>query len=152
MSQYARKSRKKFKSNLMKNIVMGAALAFALAACGGSNAPTASAPGLNPKSKISILFQDFPAGTVCSVTLPSGRLQTPAIPGKIDYPAANAKSPVRCQSPDGAVYAVDVRSVLPSEEFRIAGITAYGTGLIVSTVSGADLYQFKNENGVTRRK
>jgi hypothetical protein len=141
-----------FKSDKMKKIIMSAAMMVALAACGGSNAPTASAPGLNPKSKISILFQDFPAGTECSVTLPSGRLQTPAVPGKIDYPAANAKAPVRCKSPDGATYAVDVRSVLPAGEFRVAGLTAYGTGLIVSTVSAGDLLRFQNENGVTRRK
>lgn len=136
----------------MKKIIMSAAMMVSLAACGGSNAPTASTPGLNSKSKISVLFDEFPAGTVCFVALPSGRLQTPAMPGKIEYPAGNAKAPVRCKSPDGATYAVDVQSVLPAGEFRVAGLTAYGTGLIVSTVSAGDLLRFQNENGVTRRK
>lgn len=135
----------------MKNFLI-AGLALSLAACvNTSNAPTVSAPGLNPKSQISVLFQDFPAGTVCTVQLPGGSLQNPSMPGKIDYPAQNAGAPVTCQSPDGARYRVNVSSVLPSGGFRVAGLTAYGTGLIVSTVStGEALVSQRNETGVTR--
>ncbi|NNE51607.1 MAG: hypothetical protein HKN30_04315 [Sulfitobacter sp.] len=133
----------------MKYLV-AAGLALSLAACAASsNAPTVSAPGLDPKSRISVLFQEFPAGTACAVQLPQGTLKNAAMPGKIDYPTANAGAPVSCQSPDGTRYRVDVQSVLPAGPFRIAGLTAYGTGLIVSTVSGEALTSQRNERGVT---
>lgn len=137
----------------MKYLV-AAGLALSLAACASSsNAPTVSAPGLNPKAKISVLFQDFPVGSVCKVQLPGGVLQNTAMPGKIDYPAQNTNAPVTCQSPDGARYRVNVASVLPMDGFRVAGLTAYGTGLIVSTVStGQELISLRNEAGVTRQR
>lgn len=125
---------------------------LALTACAGvSNAPTTTAQGLSSNSKISVLFQDFPDGTICTVTTPVETLRTTAMPGKIDYPAAVPSSPVSCEAPNGDIYDVDIPSVLP-QSFRVAGITAYGTGLIVSTVSAGQLLQLENQTGVAKRR
>ena len=134
----------------MKQLII-ASLVLALGACAASNAPTTTAEGVARDSKISLLFQDFPAGTVCSVKTPNGTLNTTAMPSKIEYQAGFAASPVTCASPGGGRYTVNVKSVLPDTAFRVAGLTVYGTGLIVSTVSAGDLLAFRNENGVVRR-
>ena len=62
-------------------------------------------------------------------------------------------APVSCSAPDGTRYRVNVQSVLPEGDFRVAGLTAYGTGLIVSTVStGEALVNLRNETGVSRAR
>lgn len=136
----------------MKKFAFAFAVIATLAACGGTSAPTTTAPGLQADSKVSVLFQDFPSGTVCTVSMPGGALQTAAMPGKIDYPAANRTAPVNCTAPDGARYRVDVPSVLPQGAFRVAGITASAKGWIVSTVSAGELIRLENADGVQRIK
>lgn len=133
----------------MRHLISALAV-LALTACAAANAPTTTATKLLEGSKISVLFQDFPEGTVCTVATPSETLSTTAIPGQIDYQALYASSPVTCHAPDGGVYDVDVASVVPNS-FRVAGLTAYGTGIIVSTVSSGTLTQYRNDNGVVKR-
>lgn len=126
-------------------------LASSLAAC-AVKVPTNVLDGTQPKSKISIQFENFPEGTVCQAETPSGTVTSPSFPGRVEYPAAYRESPVYCTTPDNAVYDVLLGSVLPEGEFKIAGVTAYIDGFLVSTVSGESLTQEQNEAGVVKRK
>ena len=134
----------------MKKLLITPAI-LTLAACGGSvDAPTTKAAGIGDAGVISVLFMEFPEGTVCTVATPGGSLSTSAIPGKIEYSGDHGSAPVACTAPDGGVYDVDIPSVLDGR-FRRAGITAYGTGLIVSTIAGDTLLSMRNDTGVVRR-
>lgn len=129
-------------------IAIRACAFLALSACGYSTAPTTTASNLLRDSKISVLFVDFPDGTLCTVVTPSETLSTTAMPGKIDYQALYATSPVTCEAPDGSVYDVNVSSVAPKGA-KVALLTAYGTGAIVAS---SGLTQNTNDNGVTKRQ
>lgn len=116
-----------------------------------ANVPTNILDGTQSKSVISIQFQDFPEGTVCQAETPDGAVSSPAFPGRIEYPAAFRESPVTCITPDNQTYDILLGSVLSDVDFRLAGVTAYFGGLLLSTISANDLLQIKNEKGVVKR-
>jgi len=119
-----------------------------LVAC--SSVPTAQLPGTGKKN-ISVQFQDFAKGSVCTVDTPQGTVTAPEIPGRAEYPIALTDSPVSCTAPDGSIYDVKVSELLP-DAHGTAGITAYQTGLLIATTSvGGKLVQLKNEVGVVKR-
>ncbi len=121
---------------------------ISLVAC--SSVPTAQLPGTSKKN-ISVQFQDFPKGSVCTVETPQGTVTAPEIPGRAEYPITLTDSPVSCTTPDGSIYDVKVSELLP-DGHSTAGITAYQTGLLIATTSaGGQLVQLKNETGVVKR-
>ena len=134
----------------LRRLIPSAIMAFCLSAC-GAKVPTSILDGTEPKSKISIQFEEFPAGTVCQAVTPNGTVASPSFPGRIEYPAEFRESPVTCTTPDNTVYDLLLTTVLPDGSFKIAGVTAYVTGLIVSTVSGESLTRAQNESGVVKR-
>ena len=132
-------------------ILLSTTLVLGLVAC-ASNVPTSILNGTEARSKISIQFEEFPDGTLCQVETPDGVVISPAFPGRIEYPVKFRESPVTCTTPDNTVYDLLLASVLPEGSFKIAGITAYVTGYLVSTVSGESLTSAENESGVVKRQ
>ena len=125
-------------------------LVVALVFAGCSSVPTAQLAGTG-KKHISVQFQDFVAGSVCTVETPQGSVTAPEIPGRANYPVEFTDSPVACTTPDGSVYDVKVSELLPKGH-STAGLTAYQTGLLVATTSvGGQLMSLKNEAGVVKR-
>ena len=132
-------------------LVLSTVVALSLTAC-AAKVPTSVLGGTDPKSKISIQFEGFPVDTVCQVVTLNGTVAAPSFPGRVEYPAQFREAPVTCTTSDNTVYDLLIPTVLPEGDFRIAGITAYLTGLLVSTVSGESLTQMQNEAGVVKRQ
>ena len=132
-------------------IISAVLMTLVLAAC-ASKVPTSILNGTEPRSKISIQFEEFPEGTVCQVVTPNGTVSSSVFPGRIEYPAEFRESPVTCTTSDDTFYDLLLATVLPEGSFKIAGITAYSTGFLVSTVSGESLTRAQNESGVVKRQ
>ena len=128
-----------------------AGMALLLSACAASNGPTEEASGLG-RERISVLFQGFPEGSVCSVATRAGVLTQSAMPGKIDYAVTERDAPVSCVAPDGARFEIDVAgSLIPS--FSRAGITVYpDKGLFATFSSDAGLIQSRNPAAVRQTR
>ena len=124
------------------------AVSVVLSAC--SSVPAAQLPGTGNKN-ISIQFQDFDKGSICTAETPQGSVTAPNIPGIAEYPVEFSNSPVACTTPDGSVYDINIGELLP-DGHGTAGITAYQTGfLVATTVLDGNLVQLQSDTGVVKR-
>lgn len=127
--------------------VFGVAL---LTACGPTVNSEVSMKVPDDAGRISLLFQDFEAGTVCTVATPQGTLSAELMPGKIEYPDTYRAAPVTCDHPSGSRYTINVNDILPAS-FRVAGLTARPDGSLIATISTGDaLLNASSESAVTK--
>ncbi|MEP3786612.1 hypothetical protein [Ascidiaceihabitans sp.] len=101
-----------------------------------------------PKTKVSVLFQDFPKGTVCGA---EGTRVAPKLSKKRGHPKVDVKKygdigTFFCVLPDGRRVVTDVNKRLP-EGSKSAGVTVYPNGQTYLTVNAAaGLVQLQFEN------
>ena len=98
-----------------------------------------------PKTKVSVLFQDFPEGTECGVTGGKGKISLQMRRGspKITQKGFGETGEFFCKLPDGAVVRTDVNQQTPTDAKR-ASVTIYPDGRAYMTTSqGGSLVQFQ---------
>lgn len=107
-----------------------------------------SAAFAGSKTKVSVLWQDFPSGTKCSASDVQGKLKTKK---KRGHPVVEVRGfgeigTYFCVLPDGRYVITDVNTRLP-QGTRYAGITVYPDGrtfVTASTTAGLVSQQFAN--------
>ncbi|MYM54519.1 hypothetical protein [Thalassovita mangrovi] len=125
----------------MRNLLISTAVFACLAA------PVAA----GPKTKVSILFQNFPQGTVCGVSGAAGNVKLGKKKGhpKVDVKGYGEVGTYYCNLPDGRQIVTDVNARIP-QNTRSAGVTVYPDGQAYVTVSTSDgqLLQLQFSNTV----
>ena len=113
-----------------------------------------SAAAADQNTKVSVLFQDFPAGTSCGVAGGSGRIEGSVKGGhpKIDQVGYGETGTFACNLPDGGQVVTDVNKRIPADS-RVVGVTVYPDGrtyVTASTRSGLINLEFANTLTRTR--
>ena len=100
-------------------------------------------------TKVSVLFQDFPAGTTCGVAGGQGRVASTLKQGrhpKVDQTGFGETGTYACNLPDGGQVVTEVNKRLP-EGSRVVGVTVYPDGatyVTASTRGGLVTLEFAN--------
>lgn len=99
----------------------------------------ASQPALaGPKTKLSVLFQDFPSGTKCSATGTKGKV---TLNKKRGHPRVKIKGypeigTIFCNLPDGRQIITDINKHLRADA-KVVGVTIYPNGMAYLTTSAS---------------
>lgn len=94
-------------------------------------------PGFaGPKTKISVLFQDFPKGTKCSASGAQGKVKLGKQRGHptVDIKGYGEIGTIFCNLPDGRQIISDVNKHIRSDA-RVVGVTVYPNGMAYLTSS-----------------
>ncbi len=105
-------------------------------------------------TKVSVLFQDFPAGTSCGVAGGSGKIAVSTKQGhpKVAQNGYGETGTFACNLPDGGQVVTDVNKRIPVDS-RVVGVTVYPNGqtyITASTRSGLVNLEFANTLTRTR--
>jgi len=106
--------------------------------CAGALFVAASVAEAGPKTKVSVLWQDFPHGTRCAAEGVKGTLKIGQKQGhpKVDVRGFGEVSTFLCVLPDGRKIVTDITRRLPPGT-KTAGITIYPYGRTFLTASAA---------------
>jgi hypothetical protein len=101
-----------------------------------------------PKTKISVLFQDFPNGTQCNASGAQGKVKLGKKRGhpKVDIKGYAEIGTIFCNLPDGRQIITDINKHIRVDA-RVVGVTLYPNGqayLTSSTASGLVSEQMAN--------
>ncbi|MFT6606777.1 MAG: hypothetical protein ACJA2X_001980 [Halocynthiibacter sp.] len=116
--------------------------------------PFSNAANAGPKTKVSVLWQDFPKGTNCAAEGIQGALKVGKKRGhpKVDVVGYGEIGTFFCILPDGRKIVTDINTRLPIGT-KVAGITVYPDGrtfLTASSSAGLVSQQFANTLSVVK--
>lgn len=107
-----------------------------LMACGGSNLPSVSAPGL--QKPLVVMQFNFPKGSTCQVSTSQGALQAPTTPGIVRFSLADKNRGAICRTPDGGRYQIHAAALIPASAKGVSAVTVSPSkGHITASINGA---------------